>query len=97
MSAPIGKTVTIHTAKTHLSQLIARVEAGEEIIIARGDKPVARLTPVEAPKPKREFGKWKHLIGDVPPAFFDPVPEEELDIYEGSLSDENGISLPKKA
>jgi len=96
MSAPNGKTVTIHAAKTHLSQLIARVEAGEEIIIARGDKPVAKLVSAEKPKPKREFGKWKHLIGEVPPEFFDPLSGEELDIYEGSLSDEHGISLPKK-
>lgn len=96
MSAPNGKTVTIHAAKTHLSQLIARVEAGEEIIIARGDKPVARLTPVEPPKPARVPGKWKHLIGPVPAEFFDPLPDDELDAWEGGDSDEYGISLPKK-
>jgi prevent-host-death family protein len=51
--------VNMHEAKTHLSKLVERVEAGEEIVIARAGKPVARLVPVEQPKPKREFGFWK--------------------------------------
>ena len=42
-------TVTIHAAKTNLSKLLAQVEAGEEIVIARGKTPIARLTPVRAP------------------------------------------------
>jgi prevent-host-death family protein len=41
------KTVTTHEAKTHLSKLLAEVEAGEEVTIARGSRPVARLVPVE--------------------------------------------------
>ena len=49
-------TVTIHAAKTNLSKLLARVEAGEEIVIARGNIPVARLMPIRAPAAKREFG-----------------------------------------
>ena len=39
------KTVTIYTAKTTLSQLLARVEAGEEIVLARGKQPIAKLVP----------------------------------------------------
>ncbi|HEY5205922.1 MAG TPA: type II toxin-antitoxin system prevent-host-death family antitoxin, partial [Roseiarcus sp.] len=48
--------VTVHAAKTNLSKLLARVEAGEEIVIARGRKPIARLTPINAPPAKLQFG-----------------------------------------
>lgn len=90
-----ASVVTIHAAKTHLSQLIARVEAGEDVIIARGDKPVARLVPMEQPKPKRVFGSMKHLIGEIGPEFFEPLPDDEIAAWEGALTDEYGISLPK--
>jgi prevent-host-death family protein len=72
--------VSIHAAKTHLSRLIARAEAGEEIIIARAGKPVAKLVRI-APKPQRVFGalKGKILIG---PEFFEPLPPEELDTWD---------------
>ncbi len=46
-------TVTIHAAKTNLSKLLAQVKAGEEIVIARGKTPIARLTPVRAPPAAR--------------------------------------------
>jgi prevent-host-death family protein len=75
-------TVTIHAAKTQLSKLIARVEAGEEVIIARRDKPVARLVPIETPQPKRQFGSMRGRAR-VGPEFFDPLPEEELRLWEG--------------
>jgi len=75
-------TVTIHAAKTHLSKLIARVEAGEEVIIARRDKPVARLVPVEPVQPKRQFGSMKGKVW-VGPEFFEPLPGEELRLWEG--------------
>ena len=88
--------VTIHAAKTHLSQLIARVEAGEEIVIARGDTPVARLVPVQSPKPKRVFGKWADRIGQLGSEFFEPLPQEELDGWEGKYTDAFGILLPEK-
>ena len=48
--------VTIHAAKTHLSALVARAEAGEEIIIARGKTPVAKLVPLHPPHPHRSSG-----------------------------------------
>ena len=54
----MNEPVSIHVAKTHLSRLIARAEAGEEIVIARGRKPVAKLVPI-APKAKRVFGALK--------------------------------------
>lgn len=89
-------TVTIHKAKTQLSKLIARVEAGEEIIIARGKEPVARLTPVaksKEPLPpgivkgKRVPGRLKGKLNIPDSFFFDPLPEEELKLWEGSDDD----------
>jgi prevent-host-death family protein len=75
-------TVTVHVAKTQLSKLIARVEAGEEVIIARRDKPVARLVPIEPVQPKRRFGSMKGKVW-VGPEFFEPLPEDELRRWEG--------------
>ena len=77
--------VTIHKAKTELSKLIARAEKGEEIIISRGDKPVAKLGPVARPSQKpRAPGAMKHLRGKIPDSFFfDPLPEDELKLWEG--------------
>ena len=74
-------TVTIHTAKTTLSQLLARVEAGEEIVLARGKVPIARLVPFRPPARKRRFGalRGKLRIG---PEFFEPLPEEEMAAWE---------------
>lgn len=48
--------VNIHKAKTHLSELIRLAEAGEEVIIARDDVPVVRLTPVGDTPPRRQLG-----------------------------------------
>lgn len=69
--------VTIHEAKTNLSKLLLRVEAGEEIVLARDDKPVARLVPVQSQKSKRKFGALKGKI-NIGPEFFEPLPAEEL-------------------
>jgi len=89
-------TITIHKAKTQLSKLIARAEAGEEIIIARGKEPVARLTPVAKVKERLPAGivKGKRVPGllkgkvSLPDSFFfDPLPEEELKLWEGSNDD----------
>ena len=96
MSKTTPAPVTIHAAKTHLSQLIARVEAGEEIGIARGYTPVAKLVPVESPKPRRVFGKWADRIGPIGPEFFAPLPQEQLDGFEGKYTDDTGILLPEK-
>lgn len=74
-------TMNIAEAKSKLSELVARAEAGEEVVIARKGKPVVRLVadkPVARRKPR--LGAWEHLNIDVPDAvFFDPDPElEEL-------------------
>ncbi|MFP5343157.1 MAG: type II toxin-antitoxin system Phd/YefM family antitoxin [Candidatus Limnocylindria bacterium] len=71
------RTVNIHEAKTHLSRLLALVEAGEEITIARAGKPIAKLTTVIEPsRPNRVPGmdKGKVIIHD---DFDDPIPELE--------------------
>jgi len=70
--------VNVHEAKTHLSRLLERVRAGEEIIIAKGGKPCARLCPIEPPPPRRPG----LLKGNLDDSFFDPLPEEELDSWE---------------
>lgn len=70
------KVVNVHEAKTQLSRLLEQVEAGEEIIIARAGKPVARLVPL-ANRPLRQPGRLKGKI-HVPDSFFDPMTEEEL-------------------
>ncbi len=72
----MSEPVSIHAAKTHLSRLVARAEAGEEIVIARGRKPVVKLVPITQ-KPKRVFGSMKGQF-IVPPEFFEPMSEEEL-------------------
>ena len=76
-------TVTIHEAKTNLSKLIARAEAGEEIIIARGKEPVARLTSPAARKTARAPGRLAGKFNIPDEFFFDPLPEEELRLWEG--------------
>ena len=72
--------VGIHEAKTHLSRLLRRVAAGEEIIIAKGSKPVARLVPV-APRAKRILGRDRGLF-EVPEDFDAPLSEDVLDGFE---------------
>lgn len=73
-------TVNVHEAKTHLSRLIAQVEAGEEVVIARNGRPVVRLSPVQRPGP-RQPGSWKGRIS-IDDSFFDPLPEDELAAWE---------------
>ncbi len=77
-------TVNVHEAKTNLSRLLAQVEAGEEVVIARNGKPVARLVAVRKTG-KRQFGSMAGLF-TVPDSFFDPLPEEELAAWEGDCS-----------
>jgi prevent-host-death family protein len=73
--------VTIHKAKTNLSNLIRKAAAGEEVIIARGAKPVARLVPVGEVKGKRVPGALKGTLR-VGPDFFEPLSENELSRWE---------------
>jgi len=70
--------VNVHKAKTHLSRLLDKAHAGEEVIIAKNGKPYARLCALEDPPP-RQPGLLKGEIGE---AFFDPLPEEEIEAWE---------------
>jgi len=70
-------TVNVHEAKTHLSRLLARVESGEEIIIARSGRPIARLERLTGARPRRTPGRdrGRIVIGqdfDEPLAEFEP-------------------------
>ncbi len=67
-------TVNIHAAKTHLSRLIERAEAGEETVIARNGRPVARLVPYQAGRKRRVPGAWKGRVRILPG--FDEADEE---------------------
>ncbi len=76
-------TVTIHEAKTHLSRLIKAALAGEEIVLAHGKTPVARIVPLHPPIPKRRTpNRFAHLVPagkDVlDDGFWDPLPAEHL-------------------
>ncbi len=75
------KAHSIHAAKTQLSRLIERAEAGEEVIIARGSTPVARLTRLRPTRVARRFGAMRGRA-KVTKAFFEPLPQDELDRWD---------------
>lgn len=73
--------VSVHEAKTHLSRLLRRVATGEEVVIARAGKPVARLVPFASGSP-RQLGRDRGLF-TVPEDFDAELPEELLRSFEG--------------
>lgn len=75
-------TVNIHEAKTHLSKILQRVAIGEEIIIAKSGKPIARIVPFEQAPLQRVPGSAKGKIW-IAPDFNAPLPNEILDAFEG--------------
>ena len=74
--------IDVQEAKDQLARLLAAAEAGEEVVIARDGKAVARLVPLPEERPKRRPGSMKGKI-HVDDSFFDPLPEEELRLWEG--------------
>ena len=70
----------VHEAKTQLSRLLERAHAGEEIILAKAGKPYARLLPLAPDKSRRQPGRLPGRVGD---EFFERLPPEELDAWEG--------------
>ena len=76
------KVVNVHEAKTHLSRLLERVEKGEEIIIARAGRPVARLFPVEPRHATRVLGLDRETAS-IADDFDAPLPEDVLRDFEG--------------
>ena len=75
------KAHSIHAAKTQLSRLVERAERGEEVIIARGSTPVARLTRLRPTRQARRFGAMRGRAR-VTRAFFHSLPERELKPWE---------------
>jgi|HubBroStandDraft_2_1064218.scaffolds.fasta_scaffold2254120_1 prevent-host-death family protein len=90
---------TVHQAKTNFSRILKEVEAGQEVIVMRGKKPVAKITAVEPPaKPNVPF----RLMGAYPgitwtPDAFDPLTDEELiELGWGYMVDAPLVSVPQK-
>lgn len=73
----------MHAAKTHLSRLAERAAGGEEIVIARNGRPVARLVPLDEPRGQRQFGFWTGKVW-MSDDFDDPLPSEIQRYFEGA-------------
>lgn len=73
--------VNIHEAKTHLSRLVERAAAGEEVIIGKAGRPMARLVPYVENRRPRVPGRWRGRVRIAPD--FDATPEEILSAFEG--------------
>jgi antitoxin (DNA-binding transcriptional repressor) of toxin-antitoxin stability system len=77
----VKTTYSVHAAKTNLSKLLEQAEAGDEVVIARGQTPVVRLTLVNHIPPHRQFGAMRGRA-KVTSAFFEPLPADELDRWD---------------
>ena len=75
-------TVNIHAAKSQLSRLLDAAVAGEDVIIAKAGKPIARLVPIEPGKERRKLGLLAGKL-HVPNDFDDPLPDDVLADFEG--------------
>ena len=78
----MGKPVNIYDAKTHLSDLVRRASHGEEIIIAKAGRPLARLVPLAAAAQGRRPGRWRGRV-KVARDFDAPLPDNLLREFEG--------------
>ena len=76
----MSKTVNVHEAKTHLSRLL---EAGEDVVIARAGKPIARLVPVAARTEPRAPGSWRVRV--IIAADFYETPDELITAFHGDV------------
>lgn len=83
----MDKTYNVHEAKTHLSELLERAQAGEEIVIAKANKPIAKLVALTPPRPKKRIaglnaGEISHIADDfdapLPDAFWEGNPDSPL-------------------
>ncbi len=82
-------TATMFEAKTNLSELVKQAQAGETVVITSGREktPVARLIPME-PVVKQRLGLLAHLGIEIPDSFWDPLPDEELGLWEEGDQDD---------
>ncbi len=78
--------LNVYEAKTQLSRLLERVESGEEVVIARAGRPVARLVPETTQPARRTPGGWEGRVWMAPD--FDDTPDEVIAAFEGSESDD---------
>lgn len=87
------RQVNIHEAKTHFSELIAAVEQGEEIVIARRGKPVARVSGCDEKTPQRKviLGGLAGMAEEIDPDWWKPIPDDEIREWFGDkYADEVG-------
>jgi prevent-host-death family protein len=77
-----SEVINMHEAKTRLSELVARVERGEEIVIARDGRPAVRLVACKAKPLKRKLGGWKGKVR-MAAGFDAPLSDDELAVGEG--------------
>ncbi len=86
--------VNVAEAKAKLSELLDRAVAGEDIVIARAGKPLARLVPVNPIEPRKP-GAWRGWGASIPTeVFLAPSDPEDLDAAEGKFTDDFGITRP---
>ncbi len=77
------RMINMHEAKTHLSEYIAGLKAADRIILCRRNKPVAEIRPIiDREQKPRPIGLGKGLV-TIPKSFFDPLPDELIDLFEG--------------
>ena len=75
--------LNIHQAKTHLSRYLARLKAGETLVICERNTPIAEIRPLPAPSKKpRPLGLAKGMV-QIHPSFFDPLPDDIIAAFEG--------------
>lgn len=81
--------INVHEAKTHLSKLLDRAVAGEDVIIAKAGKPMVRLVRIEAHREavKRTSGGWPELAAIPDSVWLDPMPDDELALWQGKPGD----------
>lgn len=94
-SAAMTQIINIAEAKAKLSALVDRAAAGEEIVLSKAGRPVARLMPLEEQTPRQPgLLKHWHVPDDL---FLEPMGEEDLRAAEGAGTDEYGISKPRSS
>jgi prevent-host-death family protein len=82
----VAATYNLYDAKTRLSELVDRAAAGEEIVIAKNGRPLARLGPVPVEKPNRTPGGWEGMVW-IAEDFDDPLPDDIQRYFEGEDDD----------
>ena len=82
LGAAMTSTYNLYDAKTRLSELVDRASAGEEIVIAKNGRPLARLVPIPSEKPNRAPGGWEGMIW-IADDFDEPLPSEVQRYFDG--------------